>query len=299
MLFTEWAQVLIVGIVPLTPTALHIANACTGKSADLPAAECAAWLSFYDGFTGWATDCNRSNPCGWTSPGMGAPIQCQGGGDTVHIAAISMNDMSFNRGGTISSSIGELSELTWFRALGVGIIGTIPAEMIKLKKLTTLNLMDNSLHGVVPPLPFSQYSGCDLAEQTGAGFDCPLPPGASTCNQPGPPWPLNCTPTPPPTLMPTPVPSPLVMYSCNAATGQCAKDPRGTQSPGECINTCKCVTPHNCGQLNGTVGCKKDITGCNVCDACCKPWITVQASCDGCFAAPAGPYGCGNRTSAG
>jgi hypothetical protein len=84
------------------------------------------------------------------------------------------------------------------------------------------------------------------------------------------------------------------MYSCNTLTGQCAADPHGTQSPGDCISTCKCATPHNCGQLNGTVACNKDITGCNVCDKCCKPWITVQASCDGCFAAPV-PNGCGSK----
>jgi hypothetical protein len=50
--------------------------------------------------------------------------------------------------------------------------------------------------------------------------------------------------------------------------------------------------PHNCGQRNNSVACGAAIKGCNVCDACCKPWITVQASCDGCFDAPA-PNGCG------
>jgi hypothetical protein len=82
------------------------------------------------------------------------------------------------------------------------------------------------------------------------------------------------------------------MYSCNTTAGQCAPDPEGSLSPGECIATCKCVVPHNCGQLNGTTLCNTPIIGCNVCDQCCKPFLTAQASCDGCFAAPV-PNGCG------
>jgi len=98
----------------------------------------------------------------------------------------------------------------------------------------------------------------------------------------------DCCTLPPPTC-----------YSCDTSTGNCAPNRAGSQARTDCIKMCQCTTPHNCGQLNGTVACNKDITGCNVCDACCKPWITVQASCDGCFAAPTGPYGCGNQTSAG
>ena len=84
------------------------------------------------------------------------------------------------------------------------------------------------------------------------------------------------------------------MYSCNATAG-CVVDPKGSLSPGECITSCKCVVPHNCGQLNSTVACGTATAGCNVCDMCCKPWITVQASCDGCFAAPV-PNGCGGKS---
>jgi hypothetical protein len=40
------------------------------------------------------------------------------------------------------------------------------------------------------------------------------------------------------TNLPTHVPTPI-MLSCNAATGQCVLDPKGSQSPGECIATCK------------------------------------------------------------
>ena len=65
------------------------------------------------------------------------------------------------------------------------------------------------------------------------------------------------------------------MYSrCNA--GQCVLDPHsGTQSTGkQCIATCTCVVPHNCGQLlvDGAVcsGVQHTIhPGCSVCDKCC------------------------------
>ena len=91
----------------------------------------------------------------------------------------------------------------------------------------------------------------------------------------------DCCTLPPPTC-----------YSCDSSVGKCAADRAGSQTPGSCIATCKCITPHNCGQLNGTTLCNTAISGCNVCDKCCQTFITVQASCDGCFAAPA-PNGCG------
>ena len=37
----------------------------------------------------------------------------------------------------------------------------------------------------------------------------------------------------------------------------------GALAPGECIASCKCVTPHNCGQLNGTASCGDVLDGCN------------------------------------
>jgi hypothetical protein len=121
-----------------------------------------------------------------------------------------------------------------------------------------------------------------------------LSPGEciATCKSP-PPTPV---PTPNPTPVPTPAPTPI-MYSCNTTAGQCVVDPEGSLSLGKCNATCECVVPHNCGQLNNTAACGAVITGCNVCDMCCKPYITVQASCDGCFAAPV-PNGCGGVVDA-
>jgi hypothetical protein len=96
-----------------------------------------------------------------------------------------------------------------------------------------------------------------------------------------------------PVSTPPPAPTPA-MYSCNSTVGRCVADPRGSMSPAQCIDNCKCITPHNCGQLNGTVRCGEVVTKCSVCDMCCKPWLTQQASCDGCFNAPL-PNGCGGK----
>jgi hypothetical protein len=76
-----------------------------------------------------------------------------------------------------------------------------------------------------------------------------------------------------------------VMYSCNTTTGQCAEDPKGTQAPGECIATCKCVVPNNCGQLNCTTLCNAPVSGCNACYQCCLPFNNTQHHCDECVAA--------------
>ena len=95
----------------------------------------------------------------------------------------------------------------------------------------------------------------------------------------------DCCTLPPPTC-----------YSCDSSVWKCTPNRAGSQALSDCYDKCQCVTPHNCGQLNGTVACGAAITGCSVCGMCCKPYITEQASCDGCFAAPA-PNGCGNQTN--
>ena len=92
-----------------------------------------------------------------------------------------------------------------------------------------------------------------------------------------------------------PAPTPI-RYSCNSTIGQCKLDPLGTESANSCIETCKCIVPNNCGQLNHTTACNMPINGCSVCDTCCKSFLTNQASCDGCFSAAA-PNGCGNQTA--
>jgi hypothetical protein len=83
-------------------------------------------------------------------------------------------------------------------------------------------------------------------------------------------------------------------YSCNTTEGQCVLTPNGTETAEDCIGTCRCVAPHNCGQLNGTMQCGAVLAGCNVCDNCCQTYFH-QHSCDGCFAAPVSEQGCAGQ----
>ena len=94
----------------------------------------------------------------------------------------------------------------------------------------------------------------------------------------------DCCTLPPPTC-----------WSCDSSTGKCAPNRAGSQAPGDCYSKCKCITPHNCGQLNGTVACRQYLAGCNVCDACCFTNFNIsQGGCDSCFNTAA-PIGCGGK----
>jgi hypothetical protein len=63
--------------------------------------------------------------------------------------------------------------------------------------------------------------------------------------------------------------------NCSAA-GTCACE---TFYQGSNCSTC---VAHNCGQIpDGTVVCGETISGCNVCDTCCKPYLN-QAQCNTC-----------------
>jgi N-acetylneuraminic acid mutarotase len=88
--------------------------------------------------------------------------------------------------------------------------------------------------------------------------------------------------------------APPAGYSCNTTSGRCELAPNGTEAAQDCIATCECVAPHNCGYLNGTMQCGAVLAGCNVCDSCCQTYFH-QHSCDGCFAAPVSEQGCGGK----
>jgi hypothetical protein len=79
-------------------------------------------------------------------------------------------------------------------------------------------------------------------------------------------------------------------FTCSTLSGQCSPEPDSTLLPGDCTDTCKCAPPRNCGQLNGTTACGKQLN-CNVCDTCCQPFIATQAQCDLCVFAPDGCNG--------
>ena len=88
------------------------------------------------------------------------------------------------------------------------------------------------------------------------------------------------------------------MFRCDNSTGNCILDPAGTLTAAQCAGGCKCIVPHNCGQLNGTVVCGKNITTCNVCDTCCEFYILPQQNCNQCVNTTAHPVpgrtgGCG------
>ena len=75
------------GAVVVGGPAPLLTTACTGNSTKLPAAQCAAWIKFYDGtngdgWTGPAASCTRTNPCGCQGSGGNNPV-CNPAGTTV------------------------------------------------------------------------------------------------------------------------------------------------------------------------------------------------------------------------
>jgi hypothetical protein len=94
-----------------------------------------------------------------------------------------------NLKGTIPSSLASLTKLVTLYLSGNNLKGTIPSSLASLTRLTSLQLNENALTGLVPPLPFKQYSGgCSLDDPDCAGpidncnhFKCPLPAGSEQC----------------------------------------------------------------------------------------------------------------------
>ena len=200
-----------------------------------------------------------------------------------------------NLAGPIPASFGALIDLTELNLGSNKINGELPAELAKLTNLEVFNVTDNKITGSAPTLDFDDiWRTCSLGG--GGNTYCnPLPDGAKRCHAHGRVKTSGaCAPTPAPPTPPTPAPT---MYSCNTTTAQCRRDPAGTQSAESCIDTCKCVPVHSCGQFNktGTTSCGVHITGCNVCDACCFDWVSDQHSCDGCFNTPVATGGCGGK----
>ena len=200
-----------------------------------------------------------------------------------------------NLEGPIPASFGALTDLTELNLGSNKINGELPAELAKLTGLEVFNVTDNEITGSAPALGFANiWRTCSLGG--GGNTYCnPLPDGAAWCHAHGRVQTSgNCAPTPAPPTPPTPAPT---MYSCNTTTAQCRRDPAGTQSAESCIDTCKCVPVHSCGQFNktGITSCGVHITGCNVCDACCFDWVSDQHSCDGCFNTPVATGGCGGK----
>jgi hypothetical protein len=94
-----------------------------------------------------------------------------------------------------------------------------------------------------------------------------------------PPKELKCT-----KPKPTPAPTPAPKYTCDYNTLKCKEDPHGeSSSMAECSKVC-CAVPLNCGMYNNTEVCGHKYSTCDVCAACCHPWLKPQNICDGCVA---------------
>ena len=209
-----------------TQPAATAAAVCTGSSAGLSSAQCAAWQAIYDGTggAGWNRSCNtpgnRTDPCScggvW---GVSCTVQCVG--SDITLIDLGMNNLV----GTIPAAIGALTALTGLSMPRNHLHGPIPAALGALKRLRGLGLIDNKLDGRVPPLPFDQYNeaapdgkrACGIGG-TGNAFCTPLPAGASACSHngavqtvgscPGSPTPAPPAPTPPAPTPPPPAPTP-------------------------------------------------------------------------------------------
>jgi hypothetical protein len=124
----------------------------------------------------------------------GVALNANGLDGTIPSSVGSMTELNYmslrynNLKGTIPSSLASLTQLsTGLDLQGNNLKGTIPSSLASLTQLTDLTLRDNALTGLVPPLPFKQYSMvCDLdypgcTEPKCNHFKCPLPAGSEQC----------------------------------------------------------------------------------------------------------------------
>ena len=164
------------------PAMLPFTEACTGSSAGLLIAECAAWVELFDETKGsdWNMCKYRLDPCACNGSGF---IACSNN----HITALDFPNGN-NMQGSLPESLKDLTELTRLSLPGNKLTGSIPASLKGLGKLTTLELYANELTGLVPELPWAQYTGyCWLCDGYVPGvtrtnsFACPLPPVRHRC----------------------------------------------------------------------------------------------------------------------
>ena len=149
---------------------------CTGASAALAPAQCAAWQSFFDGAFGAATGCttSRNDPCGACSQG----VRCNG----TNIEDITLGEINLR--GTIPPSLSALSGLQVLELGFNHFSGTIPSSIEQLRELRMFIVANNSLTGEVPNLQWDQFKilhgSCALGG-SGNAYCAPLPAGAGSC----------------------------------------------------------------------------------------------------------------------
>jgi hypothetical protein len=136
-----------------------VVNNCGACIISLVPEELSAWQDLYD-----ATNGSKWSSC---SDARSDPCACGGVGCTA-------------------------GHITYMVLATNNLRGTIPSSLAKLSKMTTLTLNNNRLTGLVPSLPFAQYTDryggeCVLDNPTGCTepncnhFKCPLPAGSEQC----------------------------------------------------------------------------------------------------------------------
>lgn len=127
--------------VPILPERPAAAFDC-GDVTEIPITECNALVDFVNAGGGvqgtqfdWFSD---SSPCSWEG------VECTDG----HITRLSLIGYTFN--GTLTPSIGNLSELNHLFLATGGLRGELPIELTKLTKLARLYLADNQFSGDLP-----------------------------------------------------------------------------------------------------------------------------------------------------
>jgi hypothetical protein len=142
----------------------HLQNLDTGSSVSLDAVECAAWQDLYK-----ATNGPKWHRC---SDARSDPCSCYSGGEVICK--------------TYGTSV---AHITGMRLQSNDLHGTIPSSLAKLSEMSLLWLYDNRLTGLVPSLPFAQYTNgeCRLDAPSACTkpscnhFKCPLPAGHKQC----------------------------------------------------------------------------------------------------------------------
>lgn len=161
------------------------AAVCTGKSADLPAKECAAWQDFYDALGGpaWSNfgSDGRADPCSVKSK-IGDP--CKGGPAAGAAAARRLEQqhqlrqqeqrrrLAEGSGGALALAFPPWQEpdagvccqvnaatgqkhITQLAFAINNLRGAVPASILDLEALDNLSCCNNAINGTVPPLPAS------------------------------------------------------------------------------------------------------------------------------------------------
>ena len=130
---------------------------------------------------------------------------CDWGGtipsNLMNLSLLTKLDLSYSGQlrGTIPEQIGNLVALEYLDLRDTRLSGTIPYGLATLRNLTSLVLSNAQFSGLLPPLPFTQFSRCCIQDSSPTqarddddydddynyglfnNWTCPLPPNADHC----------------------------------------------------------------------------------------------------------------------